>query len=74
MMERFVLQHSSESGWWVCTDPENGVVCRFEDHRLNDTQRFTILEDAERPDALTMARIVREMADWLRENHYDKIF
>ena len=37
------------------------------------TQQFSFLEDV-RLDALFIARLMREMADWLRENHYKKIF
>jgi len=72
-MERFILQPSSQTDAWVCTDKENGLVCRFKAHKFNDTQKFTFLEDIEHPDALTIARIVREMADWLRSNHYEKV-
>lgn len=73
-MERFILQPSMHPNVWVCTDKENGLVCRFDAHKFNDTQKFTFLEDIAQPDALTIAKIVREMADWLRSNHYDKIF
>lgn len=59
---------------WVCTDRRNGIVCRFSAHKFNSSQEFTFLEDIEKPDALSIARIMREMGDWLKENHYDKIF
>lgn len=74
-MERFIIQASqSQPDGWLCTDTENNIVCQFTAHKFNDTQKFTFLEDVEHPDALTIARIMREMADWLRENHYDKVF
>lgn len=73
-MERFILQQSTQQGWLVCTDKENLIVCQFQEHRFNDTQKFTFLEDEPHPDALAIARVVREMADWLRENHYNKVF
>ena len=74
-MERFILQPSTmQPNVWVCTDKVNGLVCRFEAHKFNDTQKFTFLEDVEKPDALKIARILREMADWLGDNHYEKIF
>lgn len=72
-MERFILQTSERDGHYVCTDQENGIVCVFEAHNFNDNQTFTILQDS----AATvneMAISAREMGDWLRENHYDKIF
>lgn len=74
-MNRFILQKSEKkSNAYVCTDTDNSIVCLFDEHRFNDTQKFTFLEDVEQPNPLTIARILREMADWLRENHYDKIF
>ena len=72
-MERFIIQHSqTQPDGWVCTDQENGIVCRFTEHQFNETQQFTFLEDVPQPDALAIARMVREMADWLRSNHYNK--
>lgn len=74
-MERFILQKSEkQKDGYVCTDTANGLVCQFTSHKFNDTQKFTFLEDIEQPNALAIARILREMSDWLRENHYDKIF
>ena len=72
-MERFILQESqTQRNSWVCTDTENGIVCVFEDKKFNETQKFTVLEDMENPDAKKLARSVNEMAEWLRKNHYKK--
>lgn len=74
-MERFILQKSEkQKDGFVCTDTVNGLVCQFTVHKFNDTQQFTFLEDVEQPNPLAIARILREMSDWLRDNHYDKIF
>lgn len=77
-MERFILQKSAtQENWWVCTDTEYNIVCRFENHRFNDTQDFTLLDGdtfGTKDEALAYATYVREMADWLREHHYDAIF
>lgn len=60
---------------WVATDTENGIVLRFENHRFNDTVRCTpLLADGREPTAIELATAIRELADWLRESHYDKIF
>lgn len=72
-MERYIMQPSDTPNHWVCTDQTNGIVCVFEAHRFNDTQKFTMLEDS-KASANELATIAREMGDWLRENHYDKIF
>jgi len=72
-MERFVIKKSqTHSNWWVCTNTENGIVCIFENGKFNETQQFTILDDIKQPDANQLALVVREMADWLCENHYKK--
>lgn len=48
--------------------------CVFEEHKFNDTQKFTTLENFDPANFMYMTRYLREMGDWLRENHYDKIF
>lgn len=77
-MERFILQKSAtQENWWVCTDTEYNIVCRFENHRFNDTQEFTLLDGdtfGTKEEALAYATYLREMADWLRDNHYDIVF
>lgn len=72
-MDRFILQPSEKLNHWVCTDTESGVICIFEDHNLNETQEFKLIQDVQ-PDANSLAKIAREIGDWLRDNHYDKIF
>lgn len=73
-MSRYKLEPSQlKSGWWVCTDTENLLVCTFEEGKFNDTQKFTELEDKEyksMDDVMANVRIMREMSDWLAINHY----
>jgi len=73
MTNRYLLQSSETPHHWVCTDTEIGIVCIFQNRKFNDTQKFTFLEDI-KPDALALAKATHEMGDWLRENHYNKIF
>jgi hypothetical protein len=74
-MERFILEQSThQSGWWVCTDTENNIVCRFEAHKFNDTQKFTMLDDMPEPDVMALARMMREMGDWLAVYYKNIIF
>lgn len=72
-MERFILQTSTKPNQWVCTDQENGLVCKFEQGKFNDTQQFTMLDEGKVPPA-QLASILREMGDWLSENHYNLLF
>jgi hypothetical protein len=72
---RFIIQEAKQKpDAYVCTDTENGIVCQFDAHKFNDTQKFTFLEDVTQPDALAIARLMREMGDWLAQNHYEKVF
>ena len=68
--ERFVLQPSKEmQDGWVATDTENGIVLRFENHKLEQTMRCTpLLTDGREPTA------IRELLDWLKEEHKEKVF
>ncbi|WP_301048928.1 MULTISPECIES: helix-turn-helix domain-containing protein [Muribaculaceae] len=70
-MERYTLEKSAERPlWWVLTDTEGGLVCCFEEGRFNDTQEFTFVEGV-RIDPLQVARLVNEMAQWVRDTHYE---
>ncbi len=74
--ERFVLQPSKEmQDGWVATDTENGIVLRFENHKFEKTLRCTpLLTDGREPTAIELATAIRELLDWLREEHKDKVF
>ena len=76
-MERFIIQPSTrQPGWWVCTDKAHNIVCRFQEHKFNETQDFTLLDGdtfETTEEALAHATYLREMADWLKENHYEKV-
>lgn len=76
-LERFVIQASTlQQGWWVCTDKLHNILCSFEEHKFNETHQFSLGSDTFKTEAeaLAYATYLREMGDWLRENHYDKIF
>lgn len=73
-MERFIIQPSENPGYWVCTDQINLVMCIFKEHDFNYTQQFQLLEDFDTANAQKLATYAREMGDWLRENHYEKVF
>lgn len=68
---RFILQRSSKAdNRLVCTDTENKIVCEFEFGRLNDTQKFTMLDDLTELQAEKMPTIMRDFGDFLAQNHY----
>ena len=67
---KFLLQPSHEkSQHWVCTDVEHGIVCIFQEGKFNETQHFTFLDDVPHPDALALARLLRQLTDWLISHH-----
>ena len=73
MKNRFIIQPSElKPGYWVCIDTENLIICTFEHKNFNDNQEFKQLENFDPANYMQLAKIVREMSDWLRENHYDK--
>ena len=76
-MDRFILQRSATPGWWVATDKENNIVVQFEHGKYNDTQKVTLLNGdtfKSEAEAMKVATYLRELADWLREEHYEKLF
>lgn len=68
-MNQYILQQSTSEGWWVATDTLNGIVIRFKERDFNDSQQVAYLPDTVPSDPLTIARQIRELTDWLVENH-----
>lgn len=74
-MAKYLLQKSGEDPlWWVLTDVENEIVCRFREGDFNNTQTFTPLNDLSEYDTASLPSIASGMAEWIRENHYEIIF
>ena len=72
---RFKLQKSElKHNHWVSSDTENGIVCIFENGDFNESQEVTFLKDVKKPNPLKIAEYMREMSDWLVENHKEKLF
>ena len=73
-MERFTLKQGMlGDDYWFCTDQTHGIICGFEHGKFSDTRKFAMLHDVEQPDAHTLKGAIKEMDDWLRENHHEKI-
>ena len=54
-------------------DKELNIRCIWEKGKFNDTQEFITAEDLN-CSAQELAKAMRELGDWLRENHYDLLF
>lgn len=76
-MEKYIVQRGSTPGWWVATDNENGMLVQFEQGHYDDTRKVTLLNcDAlsSEKEAMKMATCLRGLGDWLRDNHYEKLY
>ena len=74
MSSRYTLSaHPSREGWFRVSDRLWGLHCDFEAHRFNATQEFP--DAGKLPgDPLVIARIMRELGDWLLDNHKEEAF
>lgn len=75
MNKRFKLEKSqSLPGWWVLTDTENLIVCKFKEHEFNETQKITILEESKFINKINcaneIAHIMSEMGDYMFSHWY----
>lgn len=73
--DRLVLQPSKKPGFWVFAAQEHGIVITFEEPRFNKTQKVTLLDGdtfGSIDQAMHMPTYLREIADWLHAEHYDK--
>lgn len=71
-MERFKLEPVNDlPGHYIVEDTKSGIFCMFEKGKFNETQEFTNLP---KKDIMQVPTYMQELGDWLRNNHYDKIF
>lgn len=72
-MERFKIEQMSLiPNLYIVADDKAGVYCMFEKGKFNDTQEFVC--NSKDYTAQELAEICKDMGDWLRLNHYDKLF
>lgn len=71
---RYKVERSVERpGWWVATDTESLIVVQWQDKAFNATQQVTMIDESD-VEPLTIARLMRELGDYLAINHRDKLF
>lgn len=68
--ERFELT-SGKDLMWTAKDNESGVRIEFREGLINETQVAKVPHDMIEGDAMTLARIMREIGDWMAENHVE---
>ena len=68
--ERFELT-SGKDLMWTVTDNNSGIAIDFREGLFNDSQEVKLPADFNPADASGMARIMREIGDWMAENHVE---
>lgn len=74
-MERFTIKPSQEQGFWVAIDKENGIEVVFRNHQFNETQQVRFVNGnfiSGVSDVKKIATALRDLAEWLRKEHYSK--
>lgn len=72
-MNKYILQKSTHPNKWVLTDTTNKIVVTFEDGAFNSTQKVTMLDDTHLT-ANELAKVMREMGEWVVKYHSSKCF
>lgn len=68
--ERFTLT-SGKDLMWTVTDNENGIAIDFREGLFNESQEVKLIAEFAYGDASRMARIMREIGDWMAEKHVE---
>lgn len=68
--ERFTLT-SGKDLMWTVTDNENGIAIDFREGLFNESQEVKLIAEFTYGDAPRMARIMREIGDWMAEKHVE---
>lgn len=66
--ERFILK-SGANLMWTVSDAESGVSIEFREGLFNETQKVSVPESMQGADVMKVATIMREIGDWMAENH-----
>lgn len=68
--ERFELT-SGKDLMWTVKDNESGITIDFREGLFNETQEVKLPADFAHGDVMKLARIMREIGDWMAENHVE---
>lgn len=71
--ERFSLK-SGANLMWTVSDAESGVSIEFREGLYNETQKVNVPNNMQGNDVMKMASIMREIGDWMAENHSEVAF
>lgn len=71
--DRYLVKKSEKENHWVCADQHYKVVAVWEHGKFNETQDITMLEDFDPKHYMELAKVMRELGDYLAKNHREKI-
>ena len=74
MDNNFEIFLSENEGHWLVKDYEYNIEVEFEHGKFNETQKVLNKDTLNPSDFMRLAKRMGEMAEWLRANHYDKVF
>lgn len=70
MKNRFKIDEPQQ-GLYIVEDTVSGLLCMFEKGKFNETQEFRNIPHS---NPMQIPTLMREVGDWLAENHRDKLF
>ncbi len=74
-MERFTIDKNPDKALhWDCTDHESGLIGTFEYQRFCSSLVIKSPIGVCMPDYLDVQKIIKDMGNWLIDNHRDKFF
>lgn len=68
--ERFSLKAGANLMWTV-SDTDSGVSIEFREGLFNETQKVSVPDSLQGSDAIKVASIMREIGDWMSQEHSD---
>lgn len=71
--DRFLLQESNDPGYWIVTDQQKGIVCKFLERNFGKDHEITGFEGTPVTDATTLVEALREIGGFLYARHPELI-
>lgn len=54
---------------WTVSDAESGVSIEFREGLFNETQKVNVPDSMQGSDAMKIASVMREIGDWMVQEH-----
>lgn len=73
IMNKYILQQTEKPQHWVITDQDNLISIIFKEKQFNETQEVKLLDENITKSPTELAKILRQIGDYLVENHSELI-